>query len=244
MDLLKELERVDQNRARLQIYIRRIEKARWLFPGTVKELVRAYEERFEEVTRERRRVLELIHANPIERERFRSREKALLDKAAEMMIPKPPLPPGTTKAFKASDAVYAVGKRVVDVEREEAKCERHLKEAQHYYITGAWQQHRIPVAKVTELMDDITLQRDIARMQRGRIFDGLYQRVGMELRPGQGSVSLQIDHLLQGIRVAFPGPEHKEEEPTPLRIFLQKNLEEIRRGDEQQRRARVPEPQR
>ncbi len=244
MDLLKELERTDQSRARLQLYIRRIQKARWLFPGSVKAIVREYEERFEEVTRERRRILELIHANPMERERYRAREKALLDKAAEMMIPKPTLLPGTNKPFKASDAAYAVGKRVAELELDEAKWESHLKEAQHYYITGAWQQHRIPVAKVTELMDDITLQRDIARMQRGRVFDGLYQRVGMELRPGQGAVSLQIDHLLSGIRVAFPGPEQQAEEPTPLRIFLQKNLEEMQRAEPQSRRAKVPEPQR
>lgn len=242
MDLLKQLERADQNRARLQVYILRVQKARWLFPGTVREIVREYENRFEDATRGRRRILELIHANPLERERYRAREKVMLDKAAEMLVPRKPLPPGTYKPYRASDATYAVGKRVSALGANEALWETHLKEAQHYYITGAWQQHGIAVGKVTELMDDITLQRDIARMTRGRLLDGLFQRVGMELQPGQGSVSLQVDQLLTGISKNEPQGETERSPETPLTTFLAKELG----GNEplSDRRKKVKEPQR
>lgn len=194
MTLLDDLEKVDKTRAALQLYARRVKLARWILPDTARRFLQKLDLAFEDATRERRRILELIHADPVSRHRFKEREAAILDEA---LTPNPSAADlSGLKPFAPSLPLIAMADKVIALEHEEERWTKHLKDATFYYTAGIWQQDRVPVDRLTALLDDLGLNRNIARQARGAVLDGLQLRLQLEMRDAHGPASLQREALL------------------------------------------------
>lgn len=219
MDLLDELERVDATRATLNLYARRTKIVGWLLPETARRFIHKLDLAFEDATHERRRLLELIHADPVSRQRFKDKETALIQRDFEKeSVTLPPLE--SLKPFEPTENLRVLAKKVVDLEREEAKRAEHFNEAAFYYKSGAWQQDRIPVARLTDLLDELGLDYRTARLARGRALDGLQWRLGHQMHPNHGPVSLQRESLLNEARADANSSRPPADRESPLQAMI------------------------
>ncbi|HEX2842064.1 hypothetical protein [Hyphomicrobium sp.] len=77
-DPLARLDTIDKKRAKLATYANRIKMARFFAPETERKLQKRIDTRFQDLTRERRQLLELIKADPVLRKRLFEKEEAAL----------------------------------------------------------------------------------------------------------------------------------------------------------------------
>lgn len=75
-DPFARLDIIDYKRAKLYSYSQRIKLARYFAPETEQKLQKRIDMRFQELTRERRQLLELINANPVLRKRLADKDEA------------------------------------------------------------------------------------------------------------------------------------------------------------------------
>lgn len=217
-DLIDYLDKLDEERARLSLYGRRLRKLKWLMPATAGNLMRGLEGTWAEVTSERQRTVEMIWADPVLREKMKDREQAAIEGARHRLLKREEINALPARPYAISQPVKEIGLKVVGLEREEARRQHFLDEALFYYGSGAWQNDRIEVAKVTKLLDDLTLDRDRVRLARHRVLDGLHLRIALETTEKHEPVSLILENLLVNVRGELPKPPKDAE--TPLSRFL------------------------
>lgn len=82
-DLLARMRAIDKDRARLLTYSKRIKLARIAAPQLERRVQTNIDRRFNDLTRERRQLLEIIRADPVLRKRFFDYEDSLLKAAGE-----------------------------------------------------------------------------------------------------------------------------------------------------------------
>jgi hypothetical protein len=217
-DLIDYLEKLDAERAKLSLYARRIRKFKWVIPGTAKNLMRGLEEQWADVTAERQRTVESIWADPVLRLKMKEREQAAIDGARQRLVNHEVMTALPGRPYSISEPVKEIGVKVVGLEREEARRQHFLDEALFYYGSGAWQNDRVEVGKLTKLMDDLTLDRDRVRLARYRVLDGLYTRIALETTDKHEPVTMISENLLRGVRGEWPKAVKDVE--TPLSRFL------------------------
>ncbi len=75
-DPLARLKKIDQRRVLLATYSRRIRMVRLFTPDAERRMQKRIDARFNDLTRERRQLVELIKADPVLRQRFFDQEEA------------------------------------------------------------------------------------------------------------------------------------------------------------------------
>lgn len=221
-DLIVYLDKLDAERAKLMLYARRFKKLRWLVPKIAGSLMQGLEEEWADLTKERQRTLEVIWADPVLRVKMKDRERAAVEDARKRMVARDVMTALPGKPYDVPQPVKEIGRRVVGLEREEALRQGYLDEALFYYGSGTWQNDGIEVGKLTKLLDELTADRDTARLARHRVLDGLQTRLEMDMTAKHEPVSLVRENLLVAIRAELPRRERDQE--TPLSKLLQKEM--------------------
>lgn len=220
-DLIQELERLDRRRAETYYYGGKARALGLIAPGLAGKIIAGLDQRFQDLTRQREQVLQLIWADPVLRLKMREREKATIeeahrrDLAAEMRGKLP------GKLFKPSLALKQIGIKVVGLEQEEARRKDHYEEAWFYYKSSAWERDRVPIAKLDNLLADLKVKWDAVREARGRVTDGLHFNLEGEVgRRSKESLTLLQESLLHEVRSEILPRERDLQ--TPLSEFLEK----------------------
>jgi len=86
-DPLARLKTIDRRRIMLATYSRRIRLTRPLAPETERRMQKRIDARFNDLTRERRQLVELIKADPVLRQRFYDQEEAMRKAATPNAVP-------------------------------------------------------------------------------------------------------------------------------------------------------------
>lgn len=86
-DPLARLKTIDRRRIMLATYSRRIRLTRPLAPETERRMQKRIDARFNDLTRERRQLVELIKADPVLRQRFYDQEEAMRKAATSNAVP-------------------------------------------------------------------------------------------------------------------------------------------------------------
>lgn len=76
-DPIRRLQKLDTRRVILHTYSRRIRMARFLAPDAERRMQLRLDRRFQDITRERRQLLEIIRSDPVLRTRLQDYEKEL-----------------------------------------------------------------------------------------------------------------------------------------------------------------------
>jgi hypothetical protein len=219
-DLIDYLDKLNAERAHLSLYARRLRKVKWLLPGIVKDLMKGLEDQWREVTEERQRTLEVIEADPALRFRMREREESAALEARQRMVARHEMTASPGRPHVASEPVREIGRKVVALEREEARRQHFLDEVYFYYGSNAWQNDGVEIGKLDKLIQECELDRDCARLAHHRVLDGLHTRIQLEAVHRNEPVSMLCANLLGVIRAEVAAPERDRE--TPLSRFLEK----------------------
>lgn len=219
VDMIDYLDELNAKRTNLTLYYRRFGKIRWLVPNIVKALFKELEEKWDYATTERARVLDVIWADPVMRQRMLQREKSAGEQAEQRIMQRDMLTASPGRPYVVSDVVKDIGKRVVAWEREDAKHRHHLDEALFYYKSGAWQHDGVEIKDLNKLIDDLTLEADHARLAHYRVIDGFQLRLRLETTEKHDPVSMISENVLKSLRAAVQPLERNQE--TPLSMFLE-----------------------
>lgn len=218
-DLLDYLDKLNRERAYLANYGKSFRKLRWLVPGLVKDLVKELEEKWVEVSKERERTLEVIWADPVLRQRMKDREAQAVAEAGRRLGQGEIMKALPGRPYEVSEGVRETAVRVVGLERVERSAQHALDEALFYYGSQAWQNDGIEIGKLTKLIEELTLERDRARLEHHRVLDGLNTRLRLDATRYREPVSMIQDNVLRNVRAELPQQIHGA--ATPLSRFLE-----------------------
>lgn len=221
-DLVDYLGKLNAERAHLQRYSKRIRIARWILPGTVKQLTRELEERWAEVTKERERTLEVIWADPVLRQKMKDLEAQAVEESRRRLAIRESMAFPRGKPYAASKDIRDIAVKVIGLEREEAFAQYALDEANFYYGSGAWQNDGIEVGKLKELLDHLTVERDRIAGEKFAKLDGLTTRLQIESKGRKEPVSMVQHKVLESVRAELPQVTRGPAQDSPLAAFLRK----------------------
>lgn len=163
MNPLDRLDRLNQRQRRLDEYAARVRMAFWM-PKTRDRVLSRISKKFRQNAAERTRVLDLIKADPVLRQRLREREDQV--KARQRTKERGSVGP-SGPAAPLPDKFHNEAMYVVSLKETERLARDAYQEAVWYYKWGDWKTDGVAVEEVTALLD--TLKHEMQRATRSRV---------------------------------------------------------------------------